>query len=131
MATVADTGFVVGLAILTDDWHAECLSIYREQKKNLFTSDGLGGSRLSSYTGRGQPSYIKGYSLSYLLIDGRYSPLFILLSKANRKCPCNFRILTLVLEEVKLLTHIERVRNGTYISFHKMDLSIVGDFFRK
>ena len=33
MATVADTGFVVGLAILTDDWHAECLSIYREQRK--------------------------------------------------------------------------------------------------
>ncbi len=50
------------------------------------------------------------------------------LSKGNRKCTCDFRILTLVLEGVKLLTHIERVRNGTYISFRKMDLSIVGDF---
>ncbi len=33
MATVADTGFVVGLAILTDTWHAACLTIYREQRE--------------------------------------------------------------------------------------------------
>ena len=57
--------------------------------------------------------------------------LLMLLSKKNRECACDFRILTLVLEEAKLLTHIERVRNGTYISFHKMDLSIVGNFIRR
>ena len=31
MATVADTGFVVGLAIASDQWHSECLKIYRKQ----------------------------------------------------------------------------------------------------
>jgi len=31
MATVADTGFVVGLAIVTDARHTECLSVYRKQ----------------------------------------------------------------------------------------------------
>jgi uncharacterized protein len=33
MATVADTGFVVGLAIVTDTRHAECLTVYRKQQE--------------------------------------------------------------------------------------------------
>jgi uncharacterized protein len=33
MATVADTGFVVGLAIVTDARHTECLSVYRKQRE--------------------------------------------------------------------------------------------------
>ncbi len=33
MVAVADTGFVVGLAISSDQWHAACLNIYRKQNR--------------------------------------------------------------------------------------------------
>ncbi|EFI36071.1 conserved hypothetical protein [Desulfonatronospira thiodismutans ASO3-1] len=31
MITIADTGFVVGVAISTDKWHNECLNLYLKQ----------------------------------------------------------------------------------------------------